>query len=143
MGIHSSRARVFIPFLGNRARLFFRSRTPSVFRIFVRNTNCVTQFFLFLKTRLNTSQITAAPGSDYTPQDINLQFPPGDTSKTVDIKILNDLVIEGTETFRVTITSDDAQVKILEPQSITVTIIDTDGRLFMKSKLYLCYLHYM
>ncbi|XP_028399458.1 uncharacterized protein LOC114522881 [Dendronephthya gigantea] len=76
--------------------------------------------------RLNTVQNTATPGSDYTTEDINLRFPAGDSSKTVDIEILNDLVIEGTETFRVTITSGDPQVKILEPQSITVSIIDTD-----------------
>ncbi|CAB3981091.1 tandem-95 repeat, partial [Paramuricea clavata] len=76
--------------------------------------------------RLTTTQITATAGADYENQVVDLQFSPGDSLEALDIRILDDLVIEGTETFRVTISSNDAQVRIVDPPSITVTIIDTD-----------------
>ena len=61
---------------------------------------------------------------------MNLLFSPGESLKSLSIPILDDLVIEGTETFQVTITSSDPQVRVVNPQSITVTITDTDGTLW-------------
>ena len=77
--------------------------------------------------RLTTIPNSATAGVDYESEVRELQFPPGNFLQTVDITILDDQVIEGTEVFQVRIDSDDAQVRIVEPQTITVTIIDTDG----------------
>ena len=76
--------------------------------------------------RLTTVQISATGGSDY--QDYQqIRFSPGESLRTLNISILDDVVIDGKETFLVRIDSDDSQVRILEPRNITVTIIDNDG----------------
>ena len=78
---------------------------------------------------MTTTQGTATAGTDYETQIVDLLFSPGDSLENLDIGIINDQVIEGTETFQVSITSSDPEVRIVDPQSITVTIIDTDGTL--------------
>ena len=80
-----------------------------------------------MKFRLTTTPNSATAGVDYESVVRDLQFSPGNFLQTVDITLRDDLIIEGTETFQVRIDSDDAQVRIVEPQTITVTILDTDG----------------
>ncbi len=52
-----------------------------------------------------TSNGTATAGSDYTAASSTLTFAPGETSKTVNIAILGDTVVEGDETFSLTLSS--------------------------------------
>ena len=80
-----------------------------------------------MKFRLTTTPNSATAGVDYESVVQDLQFSPGNFLQSVDITLRDDLIIEGTETFQVRIDSDDAQVRIVEPQTITVTILDTDG----------------
>ncbi|MEX8516902.1 MAG: Calx-beta domain-containing protein [Leptothrix sp. (in: b-proteobacteria)] len=46
---------------------------------------------------------TASAGSDYTAQNAQLIFAPGETTKTITVPVLNDTVFEGAETFNVVI----------------------------------------
>ena len=101
--------------------------TRFLFATLLRSINILCAYSL--EYRLTTTQISATPGVDYETRVVELQFSPGDSLESLDIPIKDDLVIEETETFRVTISSGDAQVRIVDPQSIIVTIIDTDGTL--------------
>ena len=66
---------------------------------------------------------------DYTVTSSDLTFD-APSSQTVTIPILEDNIVEGSETIIVTLTSTDPAA-ILNPQSASVTIEDNDGK-------YLC-----
>lgn len=85
--------------------------------------------------RLTSIPISATGGTDYQSQAQQLRFSPGESLRSLNISILDDVVIEGKETFHVRIDSNDSQVRILEPQNITVTIIDDDGTFLNKNRL--------
>ena len=85
--------------------------------------------------RLTIIQISATGGTDYQVEAQQVRFSPGESLRTLNISVLDDVVIEGKETFLVRIDSDDSQVRILEPQNITVTIIDNDGTFLNKNRL--------
>jgi uncharacterized protein YegL len=71
-----------------------------------------------------TQNGTATAGSDYEAKSDTLQFEAGQTSKTITVKVLNDSIYEGNETFSVNLnTPIGAQIGT---QSITTTIKD-DG----------------
>ena len=67
-------------------------------------------------------------GGDYTPVTTDLTFNSTNAAipQTVTIPILDDLLLEGSEVFNVTLTSNSA---VLAPDSATVTIEDVDGKL--------------
>jgi chitinase len=48
---------------------------------------------------------TATAGSDYTAKSGTLTFAPGETTKTIQVAVLGDTLVEGTETFRVKLTA--------------------------------------
>jgi hypothetical protein len=52
-----------------------------------------------------TANGTAASGSDYTAASGTLIFNPGETSKTINVPITDDSIVEGNETFTVTLSS--------------------------------------
>ncbi|MFC2063043.1 SdrD B-like domain-containing protein, partial [Chloroflexota bacterium] len=67
---------------------------------------------------------TATAGSDYTATWGTLAFAPGETSKTISVPIIDDLLHEGDETFYLDL-FNPTNATILDPQGIG-TIVDSD-----------------
>ena len=67
-------------------------------------------------------------GGDYTPLTTDLTFGNATVTKMVTLFILDDLFVEDSEFFNVTLTTTDPSVT-LEPDAATVTIEDVDGML--------------
>ena len=64
---------------------------------------------------------------DYVVTSSDLTFNAATSSQTVTISILEDSLVEGSETVIVTLTSADPAV-ILNPSTASVTIEDNDGK---------------
>ena len=73
-----------------------------------------------------TSDITASAGSDYTARSGSLTFAPGDTSKTLAVEVLDDVIDEGDETIRVTIYGATGTNVRLGRDTATGTIVNSD-----------------
>ena len=71
-----------------------------------------------------TADGTATAGKDYTAQNGTLTFNSGETSKTVQVPILNDTIVDKDETLRLTL-SNASGADISDPDAIG-TITDTD-----------------
>ena len=87
-----------------------------------------------------TSPVTATSGTDYTAQTGTLIFGPGVTSQTIAVPTINDLLVEGPETFTVTLSgpSPATSISLGSPAVATVTINDNDafGSLQLASTTY-------
>ena len=59
---------------------------------------------------------------------MDLTFNSGATSQVVTVTTSNDTVIEDEETFTLALTSTDAAIAMLMPQSATVTITDQTSK---------------
>ena len=77
--------------------------------------------------QLSTSNGTAAANTDYISQSQTLTFPPGSTSQTVSIPILNDTIPEGDETFLVTLSNPSSDAVLNVPAMATVIILVNDN----------------
>ena len=66
--------------------------------------------------------------TDYTSVTIVLTFNADNTNRTVMIPIVGDNVVEGTESFTVSLTTGDSAIN-LSPQTTTVTIQDDDSKI--------------
>ena len=69
---------------------------------------------------------TATSGSDYTTATGNVTFAPGQTSKTLNLTVLNDTEIESNETMIVTL-SGPTGATLGSPSVFTYTLIDNDA----------------
>ena len=69
-------------------------------------------------------------GGDYTPVTTDLTFNSTNAAipQTVTIPILDDLLLEGSEVFNMTLTTNNSNVTLL-PNLTTVTIEDVEGKL--------------
>lgn len=76
-----------------------------------------------------TTPGTATAGSDYTAVIGSVTFGPGETVKTVNIPLLNDALIEGSENFGFTIDNVQGGASLLAPRTATITIVDDDSPL--------------
>jgi hypothetical protein len=72
-----------------------------------------------------TADGSATAGNDYTTVSGTLTFAPGETSKTINVPIINDSIPERTKTFVVTL-SNASGASLLRSQA-TVTILDDDA----------------
>ena len=66
--------------------------------------------------------------TDYTSVTMVLTFNADNTNRTVMIPIVGDNVVEGTESFTVSLTTGDSAIN-LSPQTTTVTIQDDDSKI--------------
>jgi len=76
----------------------------------------------------NCSQATgqAAANCDYNTAGATLQFAPGDTTKTIQLSIVNDGYVEGNETFTLAL-SNPTGMTLGSPATTTITITDNDA----------------
>ncbi len=75
--------------------------------------------------RYATSNGSAASGSDYTATSGTLTFAPGETSKTFSIPIINDVLVEPSETIQLTL-SAPVSATLGTQRTATVSITDND-----------------
>lgn len=73
-----------------------------------------------------TSDLTALQKSDYIFNSGTVQFGPGDTSKTINVLIVNDAFVETPETFRVTLSNPSGNFVVGTTNSTVVTITSED-----------------
>lgn len=80
---------------------------------------------------LSTIDVTASQlGGDYQQSSVSLVFNPGDQQeRDVPIQILEDTLIENTETLRVRLTTADSDIIFPNGNTASVSIIDDDGML--------------
>jgi Ca2+-binding RTX toxin-like protein len=79
---------------------------------------------------LNLSNGTATAGNDYIQTPITVTFADGETSKTVDIPIINDKIYEGDETLNLTLSNPTGGATLGTQQTATLTIVDNEQLLF-------------
>ena len=75
--------------------------------------------------RYATSNGTATAGSDYTATSGTLTFAPGETSKTFSIPIINDVLVEPSETIQLTL-SAPVSATLGTQRTATINITDND-----------------
>ncbi len=73
-----------------------------------------------------TSDGTATAGSDYTATSGTLTFNPGETSKTIQVTIIDDSIDESDETVTLTL-SNPENATLGAVRTTTLTIVDNDG----------------
>jgi Ca2+-binding RTX toxin-like protein len=80
-----------------------------------------------VSSTVTLSNGTATAGSDYVANPININFANGETSKTVSIPIINDTVLENTETINLTLTNPTGGVNLDNSQKNAIlNILDDD-----------------
>jgi uncharacterized delta-60 repeat protein/uncharacterized repeat protein (TIGR01451 family) len=84
----------------------------------------------------STSDGTATAGFDYTASSGVLTFTNGETVKTFVVPIIEDTLVEGDETFNISLTSPDPGSQLLSPSNTLVTIIDDDSGFKFSSPTY-------
>ena len=69
---------------------------------------------------------------DYTAVTTELTFDPDNSRGCVSIGLVNDSLLEPSEEFEVSLTTDEEQVTV-DPDRAVVTILDTDGMIGLNS----------
>ncbi len=85
---------------------------------------------------IQTSGGTATPTVDYTPVSTVLNFPSGVTVRTIDIPILQDTIVEGTETVGLLLSSQTGGTSIGTPGTALLQIIDDEVAVGFSSANY-------
>jgi len=73
-----------------------------------------------------TSNGTAIAPSDYTATSGTLSFAAGEITKTISIPIINDALIESSETLNIALSNPGRRTRIGSPSTATLTIVDND-----------------
>lgn len=76
--------------------------------------------------RYETSDLLATQSGDYTFGSGVIQFAPGEVSKSFNLLLINDAVIEGAETFGVTLSNASGNSAVGSPGQVVITITDDD-----------------
>ena len=90
------------------------------------------QQFVIPAFSVSSHDITAIAGQDYTAiSNQQITFTPsGPTEQDLLVQISSDDLVEGTESFLLTVSSQNVNTKIGNNENTTVRIIDQDGMLF-------------
>jgi len=91
--------------------------------VLIRNTLFGDPFTV----RFATSDGTAQQNVDYAPTNGTVQFVPGQTNAVISIRILDDSLFEGLETFSVTLSNPTAGATLGARRTATVTIVDDES----------------
>ncbi|MEZ4272764.1 MAG: Calx-beta domain-containing protein [Myxococcota bacterium] len=75
-----------------------------------------------VSARIRTSDVTATAAQDYVQLDQLLTFLPGETTRSVQLEILDDFIPEGVESFTIALSEENGGVQIGSPDSISVSI---------------------
>ncbi|HEX6641546.1 MAG TPA: Calx-beta domain-containing protein, partial [Thermoanaerobaculia bacterium] len=85
----------------------------------------------------NPGTATPGAGNDYTTTSGTLTFAPGDLSETINIPIVDDAAVEGSEQFTATLSNPSADATIGAGNPATVTITDfEEGQIVFASPTY-------
>ena len=76
--------------------------------------------------RVQSINLNAESGSDYTAVDTEVTFQTFESTKSVSVPIINDNLIEIDEQFLLRLSTDDNNV-IINDNEMRITIIDNDG----------------
>lgn len=95
----------------------------------VGNTNGAVQ------VGYETEDETAAAGEDYVPAAGTLSFAPGESLKSVSVRLLDDTGVEGDETFRLRLRQPSPGSEILQPLAVGV-ILDNDAGFKLATNRY-------
>jgi hypothetical protein len=80
-----------------------------------------------VSVRLTTANGTATAGNDYTSVNTTISFADGDTTaKTITVPILDDPLVEGNETVKLTLSNITGGATLGTQRTATLTIIDND-----------------
>ena len=71
-----------------------------------------------------TANVNASQRTDYTAAVGTLRFAAGESSKTFDVLISEDIKLEGTETFTITLSNGTGQALLGTPSTATISITD-------------------
>jgi hypothetical protein len=71
--------------------------------------------------------ITAGAGYDFEATSGILSFPPGSTSQSIPLKILDDLAMETTETIQLSLTAGPINAELGVPKVLQVHLVDNDS----------------
>ncbi len=82
--------------------------------------------FQVVTVDFTTENGTATAGSDYVTTSGTLTFPAGSTSRTIQITLIGDTVVEPDETFRIRL-SNATNVSFLSTSQLDITIADDDS----------------
>lgn len=74
-----------------------------------------------------TSDLVAQQRTDYTITAGTLTFTPGQTGKTFDVLIVDDLYVEGSETLNLTLSNPNGGAVLGSPSTAVLTIVDNDS----------------
>ena len=97
--------------------------------IFLQAIICIDLFFSHKYYKLFIAFLPLLDGADYTGVSQSVTFQPGEVEKFISVKIVDDDMPEGVETFSVTLTTDDTNVNIpIKTSSAEVTIVDHDRK---------------
>ena len=68
---------------------------------------------------------------DYVGGPYAVKFPAGITKVTLNVTIMNDMILENNETFKLSINSNSLsnRVTVEDPSGVNVTIVDNDSKL--------------
>ena len=84
-----------------------------------------------------TADLSAVSGLKYTATSGTLTFAPGETTKTILVPIRNEGFVEGTKTFRLSLTNLTGDAVLGVPASTTVYITDNDAGLHFEFDSYI------
>ena len=79
---------------------------------------------------MNADTYYSFAGTDFVAISSSLVFSPGDNAiMCEELRVVDDSIVEGSEVFSMTLSSDDPQVVTLAPSNqLNITILDDDGR---------------
>lgn len=80
----------------------------------------------------STSDGTAG-SSDYTGASGTLTFGSGESAKTITVSSLEDVVVEGDESFTVSLSNPAGDASLVSPTSTVVTISDDDAEIYLRA----------
>lgn len=96
--------------------------TPGVFTVRLSSPSATP-----VSVSYATSNVTAQAGLDYTASSGVIQFAAGEITRTISVPVLGDVLVEGRETFRFSLSSAVNAVLSLNSSVATGTILDDDG----------------